>query len=181
MAGEKQAGEKCRDCNGTGIYIPRRRRPGAGETMRMEIGSPDSDGDASIVTDRPTVTEHRPTPERRISNLECISGDETVNNFVRSICKEAARALGELARLVKDKSETIGTYHDKIATLENHVKCNEETIRQLRTEDTIRQLRTVEELNRLTHGTPYAELKTRLDHLEADFRAHFTWSHAPSR
>jgi hypothetical protein len=43
-------------------------------------------------------TANIPTPERRISNLNLIAADPTVNNFARSICAEAAEYLSKSAR-----------------------------------------------------------------------------------
>ena len=37
-----------------------------------------------------------PTMERRISNLQAIANDPSVNNFARSICAETASYLREL-------------------------------------------------------------------------------------
>ncbi len=39
---------------------------------------------------------NKPTAERRIDNLRRIAADETVNNFARSICGEAADALAAM-------------------------------------------------------------------------------------
>jgi hypothetical protein len=66
-------------------------------------------------------TANIPTPERRISNLNLIAADPTVNNFARSICAEAAEYLSKSARPEAEPKGQLIPYIDALFVSGNDV------------------------------------------------------------